>query len=213
MLTEDRVPAGGAIAAFVGVETYEAAGGIVDRDLFADENEFGVWFEDPQLLDRLATERLQEIAGKLAADWKWAEARVEVEWNEFASYGRVHAIPPEPTPEEVEERDRLHARHDELDNLHKDGWTEELASGGERIEERLRELHAAVDSRARFADEDKAIAGCIVTIAPDGAVELIEGLIRPDDIPAPRTTVPPKFPLRLERIRFRPKRILRFGCS
>ena len=185
ILTDDRIPAGAAIAAFVGVEAYEAAGGIVDRDLFADEREFGVWFEDAQLLDRLATERLQEIADKVAAEWKWAEPRVEVEWNEFAPFGRVHAVPGEPTPEEAAERDRLHTRHDELVNLHEDDWTDDLVSEGERIGERLRELQAAVDSRARFADEDKAIAGCIVTIDPDGEVETIEGLVRPEDIPAP----------------------------
>ena len=38
MLTQDRVPAASAIATFVGVDAYEAAGGAVDRDrqLFAD---------------------------------------------------------------------------------------------------------------------------------------------------------------------------------
>ena len=38
-LTQDRIPAGAAIATFVGVDAYEAAGGIVDRDLFADQYE------------------------------------------------------------------------------------------------------------------------------------------------------------------------------
>ena len=41
LLTEDRVPATSAIARFVGVETYEAAGGSIDRDLFAEEDERG----------------------------------------------------------------------------------------------------------------------------------------------------------------------------
>ncbi|MDE3261131.1 MAG: ParB/RepB/Spo0J family partition protein, partial [Acidobacteriota bacterium] len=37
LLTEERVPGASAVARFVGVEAYEAAGGTVMRDLFADE--------------------------------------------------------------------------------------------------------------------------------------------------------------------------------
>ena len=47
MLTEERVPAGSPMARFVGVNAYEAAGGPVLRDLFADEHENGVWLEEP----------------------------------------------------------------------------------------------------------------------------------------------------------------------
>ena len=39
LLTEERVPASAALARFVGVDAYEAAGGAVMRDLFADEHE------------------------------------------------------------------------------------------------------------------------------------------------------------------------------
>ena len=55
LLTEERVPGASAVARFVGVDAYEAAGGTVMRDLFADEHEHGVWFEDPVLLEKLAT--------------------------------------------------------------------------------------------------------------------------------------------------------------
>ncbi len=44
------MPAGAPTARFVGVAAYEAAGGPVLRDLFADEHENGVWLEDPKLL-------------------------------------------------------------------------------------------------------------------------------------------------------------------
>ena len=64
MLTADRVPATSITAHFVGFETYAAAGGRVDRDLFADEDERGVWLEDPDLLDKLATESLQATADR-----------------------------------------------------------------------------------------------------------------------------------------------------
>ena len=54
LLTEERIPGASAIARFVGVEAYEAAGGQVLRDLFAHDDETGVWFEDPVLLEKLA---------------------------------------------------------------------------------------------------------------------------------------------------------------
>ena len=59
LLTEDRVSATSAIARFVGIEAYEAAGGKIDRDLFAEEDERGIWFDDPDLLNKLAMDGLQ----------------------------------------------------------------------------------------------------------------------------------------------------------
>ena len=58
----DRVPATSAIARFVGIEAYEAAGGQIDRDLFAEEDERGIWFDDPDLLNKLAMDNLQAVA-------------------------------------------------------------------------------------------------------------------------------------------------------
>ena len=79
LLTEERVPGATAVARFVGVDAYEAAGGQVLSDLFARDDESGVWFEDPVLLAKLATEKLQAAADELATRWKWAIAMVEVE--------------------------------------------------------------------------------------------------------------------------------------
>ena len=67
LLTEDRVPATSAIARFVGIEAYEAAGGRIDRDLFAEEDERGIWFDDPDLLNKLAMDSLQ-VGGEGTGD-------------------------------------------------------------------------------------------------------------------------------------------------
>ena len=184
MLTDDRVPAGAALARFVGVDAYEAAGGPVLRDLFADEYENGVWLEDPALLMRLAMDRLQAAADELATRWKWAEPRLDVDWSDFARFGRVHPQPAEPTDEEKAEIERLRTRHDELVNMDDDEWTEELVEEGDAIETRLAEIDAAVAARATFSPEQTAIAGCIVTVGNDGTLQLVQGLVRPEDIPA-----------------------------
>ena len=184
MLTEDRIPAGAALARYVGVDAYEAAGGPVLRDLFADEYENGVWLEDPALLMKLALARLQVAADELATRWKWAEARLDVDWSDLARFGRVHPTPAEPTDEEKAEIEKLHVRHDELVNLDEDEWTDELIEEAEAIEPRLAEIQDAVKARAVFKPEDIAISGCIVTVGNDGAVQVVHGLVKPEDMPA-----------------------------
>ena len=183
LLTEERVPASAAMARFVGVDAYESAGGAVLRDLFADEYENGVWLEDPKLLTELATQRLVAAAAELSTRWKWAEAMVEVDWSATARYGRIHSQPSEPTDAETAEIERLRTRHDEIATLEEHELTEELAEEAEGIEMRLDAIEIAVDERATFRPEDFAMAGCIATISRDGSLHVIEGLVKPEDVP------------------------------
>ncbi len=185
LLTEERIPGASAIARFVGVDAYEAAGGQVLRDLFAHDDESGVWFEDPALLEKLAMAKLQAAADELATRWKWATAMIEVDWNDTARHGRIEPRPADPTDEERAEIDKLQTRHDELVNLDDGDWTEELVAEGERIEARLDEIEAAIEARAVFRREDLAMAGCIVTVGRDGAMQVVQGLVKPEDMPKP----------------------------
>ena len=198
LLTEDRVPATSAIARFVGLEAYEAAGGRIDRDLFAEEDERGIWFDDPDLLNKLAMDSLQVAARELETRWKWAEARLDMDWSATASFGRVRPQPAEPTDGEKAEIERLRTRNDELANMDDDGWTEELVEEADANETRLDEIEATIEARAVYRREDIAIAGCIATVGNDGELKLIQGLVRPEDMPAreagdagrPDTTIP-----------------------
>ncbi len=185
LLTEERVPGATAIARFVGVEAYEAAGGAVLRDLFAHDDESGVWFEDPVLLAKLATGKLQAAADELATRWKWATPMIEVEWSDTARYGRIEPQPGTPTDEEQAEIAKLEARQAELAELDEEQWTEELVSEAESIETRLDEIEGAVEARAVFRREDLAIAGCFVTVGHDGSLQVVQGLVKPEDIPKP----------------------------
>ena len=183
MLTEERVSAGAPTARFVGVAAYEAAGGPVLRDLFADEHEHGVWLEDPKLLDELAMTKLKAATDELSTRWKWAEAVLEVDWSATARYGRIHPEPGEPTDAETAEIEQLRTRHDELASLDEHEWTEEMAEEAETIDTRLDAIEADVEARARFRTEDFAMAGCIATIGRDGTLQVIQGLVRPEDMP------------------------------
>ncbi len=185
MLTEERVPANSTVARFVGIEDYEAAGGPVLRDLFAAEDESGIWLEDPALLQKLAMAKLGETVKDLQTRWRWATAAPEVDWTEIARYGRISPEPAAPTREETAELERLRTREDEISDLDEEDWTEDLEEEAQAIETRTCEINAAVEARATYRTEDCAMAGCIATIDWRGELQIIAGLVRPEDMPKP----------------------------
>ena len=185
MLTEERVPANSSMARFVGIEDYEAAGGPVLRDLFAADDESGIWLEDPVLLQNLAMAKLGETVKDLETRWRWASAAPEVDWTEIARYGRISPEPSAPTAAETAELERLRTREDEIANLDEEDWTEELEREAEAIETRTCEINAAVEARATFRTEDCAMAGAIATIDWRGELQIVAGLVRPEDMPKP----------------------------
>ena len=77
------------------------------RDLFSNDDDSAVWFDDPALLNNLAMEKLRVFQDELATRWKWATAMVEVDWNTTARYGRIYPEPAERTPEEQAEIEKL----------------------------------------------------------------------------------------------------------
>ena len=190
LLTEERIPGTSAVARFVGVEAYEAAGGKVLRDLFSNDDDSAVWFDDPALLNNLATEKLRIFKDELETRWKWASAMVEVDWNTTARCGRIYPEPAERTPEEQAEIGKLEARQGVLAELDDDAWTEELVREAETIEERLDEIEGGIEARAVYRREDFGIAGCIATIAQDGTLQVIEGLVAPEDMPKETAAAP-----------------------
>ena len=76
MLTEKTVHAGDRRAIFVSADAYKAAGGIIIRDLFDDDE--GGYLQDVPLLERLVSEKLAAEAEALKAEgWGWVEAAVD----------------------------------------------------------------------------------------------------------------------------------------
>ena len=185
LLTEDRVPATSAIVRFVGLEAYEAAGGRIDRDLFAEEDERGIWFDDPNLLNKLAMDSLQ-VGGEGTGDaleMGRGAARHGLERHRRFRAGDVRNRPSRRT----KRRPRSNASGPVTTNSPTwttTDWTEELVEEAEGNEERLDEIEATIEARAIYRREDIAIAGCIATVGNDGELKLIQGLVRPEDMPA-----------------------------
>ena|GEM_PF-5777282 len=92
MLTETTVRASDKRAVFLGIEAYEAAGGIVMRDLFQADD--GGWLQDVGLLDHLIAEKLKAEAEVIAAEgWKWIEVAVSFPYDAVRG---LHEVPGAP---------------------------------------------------------------------------------------------------------------------
>src|SRR6516164_6937401 len=73
-------------------------------------------------------------------------------------------------------RDRAH--RGELEDVSEDEFTEELAADAAQLEQRRIEIDDIIDGLALYPDEDRARAGCIVTIGDDGEFRLHQGLVK-----------------------------------
>ncbi|OJH56078.1 ParB/RepB/Spo0J family partition protein [Agrobacterium pusense] len=187
MLTRDHVRSTDKLALFVGIEVYEAAGGATMRDLFAEADT--TFLTDRALLVTLATRQLEQEAETLKIrGWKWVDAGLEVSAIHNGGFARIFPKTNVPTALEQSELSTLAERFDEIA-----GRIEEYAEGDPAIEADEAEL-TGIESRMEeirsaakvYDSEEKALAGCIVTISNGGTLQIEQGLVRPDDLAALR---------------------------
>ena len=177
MLTEKTVRADDRRALFVGAEAYKEAGGIILRDLFA-EDEDG-WLQDVPLLEKLAGEKLTAEAGTIKAEgWGWVEAAIDFPWNHLRAYRPLKPISPALSDEEEAEFEALSAEFEELDSTPDDELT---AKPNDRLQA-VKELLAAYENKSPVFDEaQKAKAGAFVSLRDDGTLLIERGYVRRED--------------------------------
>ncbi|MDG4890012.1 MULTISPECIES: ParB/RepB/Spo0J family partition protein [unclassified Mesorhizobium] len=185
LLTETTVRADDRRAVYVGAEAYEAAGGVILRDLF--EQDSGGWFQDAALLEQLVFDKLKVDAETIRTEgWKWVEAAISFPYGHSSGMRRIYAEAQELSAEELERHDALKAEYNKLDA---DYAAAEEAD--EAIEAKLDQLGAeldAIDDRPRSYDPaQKAIAGVFVTLAANGELQVEPGFVRSEDEPRAET--------------------------
>lgn len=181
--------AGSALVRFVGIEAYEAAGGVVRRDLFDDEQ--SRFLSDPALLERLATEKLEALAATVREEgWKWVESRLSVDSMALRQFAPCAHTNRKPTAAEQQELDALERRAAELEQQAQalddaPEWSPDEAEiidlEEQDIAARRKLIHEALKT---WMPEQKAHAGVVVTIGRDGDVEVMRGLVRDEDCKA-----------------------------
>ncbi|NKL20235.1 ParB/RepB/Spo0J family partition protein [Rhizobium leguminosarum] len=182
LLTETTIRAGDRRAVYVGIEVYEAVGGIVMRDLFEQDN--GGWLQDPVLLEQLVVEKLKADAEALKAEegWKWVEAAFDFPYGHTSGLRRFHGKQRELSEEELARHDALKEEYDKLDAEY--AKAEVSSEDSEhRLEELGSELDQLNDRPYVFDRQDVARGGAFISLAANGELKIERGFVRPEDEP------------------------------
>lgn len=188
-MIEEAMTANHRLVHFIGLDTYQAAGGGVTRDLFADEDDLnGIYLIDRALVDRLALSKLQETAASLAAQgWAWVDVTLDTE-PISSRYGRVYPEPADLTQEqqarvtqlESQEKSLMHEiaiLEDEEEKADEDEWR----ALNQQLDELQEQISGLENQCEAYTDSQKKVAGCIVRLDYQGVLDIVEGLIRPED--------------------------------
>lgn len=185
-LTEEAIEATDRRARFIGLEAYEAAGGVVLRDLFSTDD--GGWLQDAVLLDRLVGEKLQAVAEGLRGEgWKWLEVLPSLPFDHLIGLRALAPASGTLNEDDQAALDALKAEYNGIEEAFTD-W-EELPGHADK---RLGELESAIEALeetevAKFDPVEIAYAGAVVSINRVGDTLILRGYVRPED--EPRTEI------------------------
>lgn len=179
------------LARFVGLDAYEAAGGGVRRDLFA-EADTGVYLSDAALLEQLAHEKLASFAAEVKAEgWAWVEAVPTATHADLHAFQRAPRERRTPTKREAQRIEKVQARMQDIGEAIEaamDADDEEaLESLQEESEYLRRQLQVLEDGLLCYAPNALAVAGAVVTIDRNGEAVVHRGLMREAEAKALRT--------------------------
>ena len=200
-LQQGLVSAASARARFVGLKAYKAAGGTVEEDLFAAEDEGSVLIRDVELLSELASKKLHSARRELGDGWRWVDTIIEAPWDVTRQFGRVKGKPEPPTDADSARLAELTAEIDRLkqaayavgDDPGSTAERDRLTAEIEKLETAAEALDDEMHSRESYSAELRACSGCIVTIGGEGDLVIHKGLVRRQDehlVPAPPTPGP-----------------------
>lgn len=176
---------------FVGLDTYEAAGGGIRRDLFA-EDDAGVYLNDAGLLERLAQDKLADIVATVRAEgWAWVDTAPAATYADLQAFQRAPRERREPNRREALRIEKLQAKMQEVAeavdaamDAEDEDKADALQEEGEALGEQLQALD---DGLQGYGASVKAAAGAIVTIDRNGEAVIHRGLLREAEAKALRT--------------------------
>lgn len=185
-ITDTELSVSGSSFIFVGREAYEAAGGIVREDLFAEEE--GTGTVDRTLVTRLVQEKLDAIAlqYKLSEGWAWSLGRPE-KINSHGEDGRDYLLLKKPktifTDAEQARLDELTEKYDAIGSV---------CEESDALDADICQIRDWADLRS-WADEQRAVAGVVVSFQY-GELTIQRGVCRAEDLPAKENDEPEDAP-------------------
>ncbi|MBX9591675.1 MAG: ParB/RepB/Spo0J family partition protein [Hyphomonadaceae bacterium] len=181
LLTEGAVRASDKRAQFVGLESYEEAGGTILRDLFEPDD--GGWLQEPVLLEKLVAEKLEREAQAIRGEgWKWVEVAPEFPYGRTYGLRRLNGTEGPIGDEEQAAHNALQAEFDQLEEKYADA--DEMP---EEVDKRLGEIETALaafeERPVVYEPGDITLAGTFVSIDSAGVLRVERGYVRPEDEP------------------------------
>lgn len=182
-LTNQHIEADSKLAVFIGIDTYEKAGGAILRDLFAEEGTG--WLTNADLVNRMVEEKLATQAEAVKAEgWKWVRHAPSFSYEDTQKDGRLHPTYAEPTVEAQAELEKLQAEADAIMEEHgEEPEDPEAYAKLEQLAERMEELR---EGERLWTTEQKATSGAYVTIDQQGELAIHRGIVKPEDKAAAR---------------------------
>ena len=183
-LTDTMTDSDDGTVKFVGLEVYKVAGGKIRADLFSDV----VYLENTDLLDSLASDKLEAEVEKLRAEgWGWVEIENEESIPAYRC-GRIESKPLDAPEDLLAGKQMLEDEIRDIDEAIEATWDSDDAEEEGRldakrseVQERLNEIEQKLEAYAAFDPDEKKAAGCLVSIDSDGELEVVRGLVKPQD--------------------------------
>ncbi|MGY1490624.1 ParB N-terminal domain-containing protein [Methylobacillus pratensis] len=190
-LTEREIDAQHPLVRFVGMDAYQAAGGGIRRDLFA-EGDAGVYLTDAALLETLVRSKLDEHAATIRAEgWAWVDATPSATYADLQAFHRAPRERRTPNKREAQRMEKLQEKMqamgeavDAAMEADDEDKADALQEEGDRLGEQLQALE---DALLDYSPNVKAAAGAIVTLDRQGQIMVHRGLLREAEAKALRT--------------------------
>lgn len=170
---------------FVGADAFEAAGGVIRRDLFSAAGDG--YISDMPLLLKLATEKLDAEAERLLASGTvaWVDIVQDISTFDHSAYSRITKVQREPTPEEAAAIEAAQNEVDRLDAAIEDASTDSEDEDEEKLEALYRESEAADALLTKLNDalhevpaELASQVGVVIGVDNNGTLAVRPNLLR-----------------------------------
>lgn len=178
---------------FVGIDAYEAAGGAVLRDLFADSDEQPAYIQDPALMMRLATEKLEVTAQSLRDEGAaWVDVFTSFGYSEREQFMSPPSSRREATEQEAAALADLQEKADKLGEQIEAAYDSDEGDDDEAEGERIRKMEAdaeeldsqieAIQAGMRVVLPEVAnLTGAYVFIDHAGQLKIERNMMRKSD--------------------------------
>lgn len=185
-----------AVMRYVGIKAYEAAGGVVFRDLFADGNDQPEYIQDAALMRRLASAKLERAAQKLrSAGVPWVEVFTEYSYElrqEFCDPPTVRRAPTKKEAKAIQlledkrgkAQEALNALYDsDPEGEATEAKSEAMEADLEKIEEAIGQARGALES---LSPEIAQLVGALIYLDHNGKAVIVRDRLRKTDAAAAR---------------------------